>query len=83
MVSVHRPAGNPAMELVERQPGGRAVSNVRDIPAGMWTCPCGNANATLFPTSTGRERLSNHWTKARDADADCREIFHRHYSRYI
>jgi hypothetical protein len=35
---------------------------------------------------TGQLRLSldaSPWTVARDADPDCRRIFHRHYSRYV
>lgn len=34
----------------------------------------------LFPVSVGLIRASQFWFHAKDGDADCRLIFHRHYS---
>lgn len=42
-----------------------------------------NYRPTLFPVGAGRKRLSEHWFECRDGDDDCRDLFDRHYSRYV
>jgi hypothetical protein len=37
----------------------------------------------LFPTTAGRRHAGRYWLESRDGDEACREIFDRHYSRYV